>query len=122
MGRARDGWRTVEMQLKDGDGSLTIKTKQDDDRMAVSVGFTDSRLRSLASANAQQIQNVLQSQYNTTVDLSLMGDGHDSAKDGRSDGSSRNDSSAHPAETDADASDATTSRAPLLDGEYEWVG
>ena len=112
----------LEMQLKEGDGSLTIKTKQEDDRMAVSVNFTDPRLRSLASASAQQIQNVLQSQYNTTVDLSLMSDGNGSAEGELSDGAGGNGSSAPHAETDADASDSTSSRAPLFGGQHEWVG
>lgn len=120
--QSRDGWRMLEMKLQEGDGSLTIKTKQDDDRMAVSVGFTDARLRSLASASAQQIQNVLQSQYNTTVDLSLMKDGNGSAHGESSDGAGSNGSPSARNEADAESTDSATPHTALFGGQHEWVG
>ena len=41
----------------------TISTRREDDRLAVAVGFSDSNLRTLASASAERIQTVLQEHF-----------------------------------------------------------
>lgn len=66
-----DGWQVLEMKLDEGDGTVTIKAKPGDERVAVSVGFSDPTLRALASAQVDRIQEALQEAYNTSVDLSF---------------------------------------------------
>lgn len=119
-----DGWKMLEMNLQNGDGTVTLKTRQDQERMAISVGFSDAKLRSIASAQAQQLQETLQAQYDTPIDFSLM-DGKSGPQqehatdDGAMPGTGTSDASAETSDPDAEAS---STRRTLAGGHYEWIG
>ena len=121
-----NGWKSLEMRLKNGDGLLTVETQRSKDRLSVNVGFTDSRLRSLAAASASQIQDALQSQFDTDVDLSLMQDGAEDSPSRRRGSSPNSRSAPSPAallaETDSALSDGPSARAIAAGAQHEWVG
>lgn len=118
-----DGWKMLEMSLQNGDGTVTLKTRQDQEQMAISVGFSDAKLRALAQAQSQQLQDALQAQYDTPIDFSLM-DGKSGTSqeqtpdDGVASGMGLADSS-DASETDAEMSSARTT---LAEGQHEWIG
>jgi len=116
-------WQSLQIRLDEGEGTLTIQTRRDDDRIAVAVGFSDGHLRSLASASADRIQAVLQEHFGASVDLSLTSDDagdaphHDHTDRPASVAAPRSDAAAPATET------ATSSpRARLSGGRHEWVG
>lgn len=113
------------MQLKNGDGLITVQTRRRQDRMAVSVGFSDARLRAQAAANFNHLQDLLQSQYDAPVDFSLMDQSqHDAQHQTASDSSDRRPT-AGPTGTDPDELEETetTARRPLAPGaHHEWIG
>lgn len=123
----KSGRQSLEMQLRNGDGRLTVETQRSKDRLSVNVGFTENRLRSAAAANAQQIQESLQSQFNTNVDLSLMQNNAGGA-------SSHSDSSQPPSRASSaqgaeeSGGEAQTSehgpsaRAVAAGAQHEWIG
>lgn len=120
-----DGWKTLEMQLKNGDGLMTVRTRQGKDQMAVSVGFSDARMRAQAAASLHQLQEMLQSQYDTHVDFSLMGDGTNDAHHHAASDDARNTGSAGGPALDATASneEEPAPRRALAPGtQYEWIG
>jgi hypothetical protein len=124
--QSKDGWKTLEMQLKNGDGMLKIQARQAKDHMAISVGFSDARLRAQAAASLHQLQESLQSQYDTPVDFSLMDQGsqdarHHDASDG-ADRTPRLGPSSSGTEAAEDEQPAR-SRRPLAPGSLrEWIG
>ncbi|MDX1547037.1 MAG: hypothetical protein R3247_08625 [Rhodothermales bacterium] len=70
------GWNVLEMPLDEGDGTLTIRARREDGRVAVALGFSDPELRAHAAAHADRLQQLLQAEYETTVDFTLLsGDG-----------------------------------------------
>lgn len=119
-----NGWKMLEMQLSENDGTVTIKARRDADHVSVSVSFSDPQLRALASANADRLQEMLQAQYETAVDFSLAdGDGEQSPH--------QND--AGPSDRvrgvdvmgtegrDGEPSEAS-SRAAAVGAQHEWIG
>ena len=76
-----NGWKVLEMQLEEGSGTMTVKARRDEDRVAVSVGFSDPHLRSLALANAERLQQAIEAQYDADVEFSLFSDGTYNAED-----------------------------------------
>ena len=118
-----NGWQVLQVQLEDGQGSLTVSARRDDDSMAVSVGFTDPALRGQAAAHAGRIQDALQAQYQTQVDFSLHDDTQERSSHDRSN-PSRTAASLQgtDAEPDAPSSAASSSvRAALLGANHEWI-
>lgn len=117
-----DGWKVMEMQLEEGSGTMTVKTRRDENRVSVSVGFTDTALRTMVMANVDRLQQTLQAHYQSDVDLSLLGGGnggggdqtHENGKQGLG-GSAQN--SAAPA---ADLGRST--RTVLSGATNEWIG
>ncbi len=124
--QGKDGWKTLEMQLKNGDGLIKVQTRQGKDHMAVSVGFSDARLRAQAAASLNQLQESLQSQYDTPVDFSLMGDGsQDAQQHDASDGPDRmgRRGTSAPGADAAEDEQPTSLRRPLAPGSLrEWIG
>ena len=112
------------MNLDDGDGTVTIKAKREDGRVAVAVGFSDPGLRALATAHADRLQELLQAEYETAVDFSLFSNdaGHsDDQQHAEGAGASR--SGVTPTDGEGDISDERPARRPLPTGAlHEWVG
>ena len=122
---SNDGWKTLEMQLKNGDGLMTVRTRQGKDQMAVSVGFSDARMRAQAAASLNQLQEMLQSQYDTNVDFSLMGDGTNDAHQHAASDDARGTGLTGPSPLDATTpdEDEPAPRRVLAPGtQYEWIG
>jgi hypothetical protein len=121
----QDGWKTLEMQLKNGDGFLKVQTRRGKDHMAVSVGFSDARLRAQAAASLNQLQESLQSQYDAPVDFSLMSDsGQNAHQHEASDSPDRprhiGSSTSRPTESEDQPADTRRPLAP--DAHHEWIG
>ena len=74
-----DGWQVMDMKLEGDRGGVTIKTRREDDRVSVSVSFTDPMLAAQMQANVQRIEQVLQNQYEASVSLSFESGGENEA-------------------------------------------
>ena len=120
---AEAGWNVLEMQLDEGEGTVTIKARREEERVAVSVGFSDPTLRALASAQSDRLQQVLQAQYDSVVDFSLMNSGSDTS--GRREDSAEakgltNATGAH--KITEDQANTLPARGSLPGTRNEWVG
>jgi len=118
-----NGWQVLQVQLEDGQGSLTVSARRDDDGMAVSVGFTDPALRGQAAVQAGRIQDALQAQYQTQVDFSLQDDTQGQSSRDRSD-SGRPSQPLDGADIEPDTLSSAASssvRAALLGANHEWI-
>ena len=69
-----NGWKSVDIQLAEGEGTVNVRARRDEDRVAVAVAFSDPALRQAAAADANRLREILQQQYGTRVDLTLTGD------------------------------------------------
>lgn len=118
------GWKAMEMALGDGDGTLTVKARQDQDGMAVSVGLTDARLRTQMVANARQLQDAMQAQYDTDVDLSFAGGDAEGSGGQSTDDSARSNTSpsVRLAERSIDEEDSSDNRPVRRHEGREWIG
>ena len=121
---SEDGWKVLEMNLDDGDGTVTIKARREEGRVAVAVGFSDPELRALASSHADRLQEALQAEYETAVDFSLFSDNaDDSGARQQSDGARAAVGPAAGVDADADTHDSPAARRSLPAGaQHEWVG
>lgn len=123
--QSADGWKTLEMQLKNGDGLMTVRARQSKDHMAISVGFSDGRLQAQAAAQLNQLHDLLQSQYDAPIDFSLMDEGHTNAHQHDSSDESERRTAAGPSSPGdaAESDEATVARRPRMPGaHHEWVG
>jgi hypothetical protein len=118
------GWKAMELTLGDEDGKVTVQARSDPDRMNVSVRFSEGRLRAQMAANARQIQDTMQAQYGSNVDLSFTGGNADESGGQASDGSSpeRRSSSALTAESSDEDPDSGITPRRGANGEHEWIG
>lgn len=117
-----DGWKVLEMELEEGQGTMTVKARRDEDRVAVSVGFSDPNLRALAQTHADRLEQVLRTQYEANVDFSLFS-GQSETPDRRP-GASR-EGGALPGSPGAATPPADASRAArvaLSGASNEWIG
>ena len=121
---ADGGWKVLEMNLDDGDGTVTIKARREEGRVAVAVGFSDPALRALASAHADRLQEVLQAEYETAVDFSLFSsDAGHSGERQQAEGTDTPNSVAAHTGGEGDLRDDRPARRPLPAGtQHEWVG
>jgi len=120
---AEGGWKVLEMNLDDGDGTVIIKARREEGRVAVAVGFSDPALRALASAHADRLQEVLQAEYETTVDFSLFNSdtGHSDERQEAEGTDAPNSVAAHTG--GEDLRDDRPARRLLPAGtQHEWVG
>ena len=119
---SEDGWKVLEMNLDEGDGTVTIKARREEGRVAIAVGFSDPELRALANTHADRLQEALQAEYETAVDFSLFsGNQHDPDAQHQQGGTGL----AVPAtaHTDPDIQDDRPARRSLPAGaQHEWVG
>jgi hypothetical protein len=70
-----NGWKSLELQLPEGNGTVTVRARREEEKVAVAVGFSDPALRSMAAASIDRLRELLQDQYGTKVDFSLMDGG-----------------------------------------------
>lgn len=118
------GWKAMELTLGDGDGKVTVQSRSDPDRMNVSVRFSEGRLRAQVAANARQLQDTMQAQYGSNVDLSFAGGDPDESGGQTSDGSlpERRSSPASTAESSDGDPDSGITHRRRPNGENEWIG
>ncbi|WP_263788893.1 hypothetical protein [Salinibacter grassmerensis] len=116
------GWKSLEMSLGEDKGTMTVKARQGQEQTAVSVGFSETRVQAQVAANARQLQDAMQAQYGTDVDLSFSGGDANESDQNASDGAASERSSAlAPGDesTDEDQSGGATLRGR---GRREWIG
>ncbi|MCS3698867.1 hypothetical protein GGQ20_000159 [Salinibacter ruber] len=116
------GWKALEMSLGEDKGTMTVKARQGQEQTAVSVGFSETRVQAQVTANARQLQDAMQAQYGTDVDLSFSGGDANESDQQASDGASSEGASAlAPGDesTDADESSGASLRGR---GRREWIG
>ncbi|MFB3132245.1 MAG: hypothetical protein ACE10K_06970, partial [Rhodothermales bacterium] len=121
---AEGGWKVLEMNLDEGDGTVIIKARREEGRVAVAVGFSDPGLRALASAHADRLQEVLQAEYETAVDFSLFSSdaGHSGERQEAEGTDAPNSVAAHTG-GEGDLRDDRPARRLLPAGtQHEWVG
>ncbi len=70
-----DGWNVFEMKMDEGGSSVTVKSKRTEERVSVSVSFSDPNLRALVQSDANKIEEMLAARYDSAVDLSFSSDG-----------------------------------------------
>ena len=116
------GWKAMEMSLGEDKGTMTVKARQGPEHMAVSVGFSEARVQAQVVANARQLQDAMQAQYGTDVDLSFGGEeGGGSDQQTAEGGGPDRSATLAPGETDADEEGG--GRSTLRSGgRREWVG
>ncbi len=120
---AEGDWKVLEMNLDEGDGTVTIKTKREEGRVAVAVGFSDPGLRALASAHADRLQEVLQNEYETAVDFSLFSNDAGHSGDRQQAEGTGGPISGVPTDDEGNVRDDRPARRPLPAGaQHEWVG
>ncbi len=118
---AAGSWQTVRLSLGEGEGELTVQARRDDERVAVTVQFSDPRLRSLAADHAERLLSALEARYDADVDLSFAEhDGSPSREDSpegeRALPSPSRTASSEPAQQTAG------STPTLSTGRNEWIG
>jgi hypothetical protein len=114
----RDGWQSAEVRL-DGGGTVEVRAKRgDDDRVAVTVRFSDPAVAARTEADAAALRTRLEAAYGAQVDLSF--------SDGRGRQPQEAPAPSRPALTAALTSDAptppTTSAPSRANGSREWIG
>ncbi len=65
------GWATLDLDLGEGEGRLSVSARQDEGRLVVAVQLTDPSVRAAAQQQADQIRARLEQHYGTAVDLSF---------------------------------------------------
>ena len=113
-------WHVVQLSLGEGDGDLTVRARRDEDRVHVSVGFSDPQLRALASDQADRLQSALEARYGADVDLSFT-DGEGREPEERGESHATRPGTSAP----SDAESAAPSRAPAHSRpgtHHEWIG
>jgi len=116
------GWKSLEMSLGEDKGTMTVRARQGREQTAVSVGFSEARVQAQVAANARQLQEAMQAQYGTDVDLSFSGGDASESDQHASDGAgSERPSTLAPGDesSDENQSGGSTLRSR---GRREWVG
>ena len=116
------GWKALEMSLGEDKGTMTVKARQGQEQTAVSVGFSDARVQAQVTANARQLQEALQSQYGTDVDLSFGGGGPNDSDREAPEGTKADRALARTAGDDTADEEATGTSSLRSRGRREWVG
>jgi len=115
------GWKAMELALGKEKGTVTVKARQGQENVAVSLGFSESRVQAQLVANARQLQDAMQAQYGTDVDLSFSGGSADESDTQTSDSSAPDrsvSSASEEAPTDEDGGASSIRRR----GRREWIG
>ncbi|MDZ4700619.1 MAG: hypothetical protein SH809_13000 [Rhodothermales bacterium] len=119
---AAGGWKTLEMQLDQGDGTVTINVLRNPEKVVVSVEFSDPAMRAQSEAQTAQIVDALQMHYQADVDFSFTQSGSGSVFDQTP---ARARAGRHDSERGATAGPEAKTPEPAragIDGQYVWVG
>jgi hypothetical protein len=114
----------MELTLGSDNGTLTVKARPDADGVAVSVRVSEARLRSQLAANARRLQETMQGQYGSDVNLSF-GGGSTGGSGGETPDESSSRRRSRPSPSPDPPSDAPTpdsSPRPDAPGQREWIG
>jgi hypothetical protein len=114
----------MELTLGSDNGTLTVKARPDADGVAVSVRVSEARLRSHLAASARRLQETMQGQYGSDVDLSF-GGGSAGGSGGETPDESSSRRRSRPSSSPDSPSDSPTpnpSPRPDAPGQREWIG
>jgi hypothetical protein len=115
----------MELTLGREKGTVTVQARPDQDSMAVSVSFSEPRLQAQVAANARHLQDAMQAQYGSDVDLSFAGDDPGESEGQTPDGSAHEGGASSPTSADATAEEDVDDGTPHqrgLHGGREWIG
>jgi hypothetical protein len=118
------GWKAMEVALGDENGKVTVQALSNQDGMNVSVRFSEGRLRAQMAANARQLQETMQAQYGSDVDLSF-GGGDAGGSEGQASEEAlpeRRSAPSSEAESTDDAPLDRMTRGRHPNGTNEWIG
>lgn len=122
--RMENGWQVLRIRLDD-DGSMTVRTRQTEQGLSVTVGLTDPALRAQAMAQADRIQQNLQTQLDSPVDFSFQSD-QSSSQSGQRDANAQQSARTQGRTGLGTAERQGIGEAPAprrsLQGQREWVG
>ncbi len=116
------GWKALEMSLGEDKGTMTVRARQGQEQTAVTVGFSETRVQAQVVANARQLQEAMQSQYGTDVDLSFGGGNANESDREAPDGTTADRASSRASGNDATDEDSTGTSTLRSRGRREWVG
>ena len=118
-------WQTLEIALPEGEGTVSVRARREDEAVAVAVHFSDPRLRGIAGAHADRLQEALRAQYDADVTLSLLNDSAGGSGGHRhdADGGAARHGRRSPAPAAAAPAPAPSSPRPTHPGSArEWIG
>jgi hypothetical protein len=114
----------MEVALGEDNGKVTVQALSDQGGMNVSVRFSEGRLRAQVAANARQLQDTMQSQYGSEVDLSFAGGDAEGSGEQASDESvpERRSAPSSRVESADEGGDDDVVHRRRPDGVNEWIG
>jgi hypothetical protein len=71
---AAAGEQALQLRLEGSDGTLTVRTRREGDRIEVVVTFSDGHLQAAAVAATDRLRAALQEHFGTEVEISLLAD------------------------------------------------
>ena len=122
--QAPGSWHTLEMNLDQGDGSLTIELKRHSSKVSVLVNFSDAVLKTMAEEHSAKIQQTLQNHFSHPVDLSFTSSHSDStaaSRDRQENVRQRTEAALEKRGLSEPQSDSS-SRRRSTESANEWVG
>jgi hypothetical protein len=121
-----EGWKVLEMQLEEGQGTMTVRARRDEEKVSIAVTFSDPQMRALAAENADRLRETMREQYETMVDFSLSSDGADESPQQGDDAPRRHDATSSRTQRTTEAVSTTdravATRAALAGARNEWIG
>jgi hypothetical protein len=121
-----EGWKVLEMQLEEGQGTMIVRARRDEEKVSIAVTFSDPQMRALAAENADRLRETMREQYETMVDFSLSSDGADESPQQGDDAPRRHDATSSRTQRTTEAVSTTdravATRAALAGARNEWIG
>ncbi len=119
-------WKVLEMQLDEGHGTMTVRARRTEDKVSISVSFSDPQLRALATEHADRLQETLQARYDADVEFSLGRHGSGESTPRQNDMPRGGRAASHAASVQGIPSSlddlARAARTAAVGARNEWVG
>ena len=118
-----EAWRTVQMELEEGKGSIVIRARKETKITRVTLEITDPSVRSSIEANLDRLRSNLEHRYGRSVDLSFgQGDPGSETGDRNQTRRSRNEKRIDSITVDPRAGETSATAATHVAADDGWVG